>query len=432
MKKRIRNSFLENLVSESAVLLKKGLFHIFGGSLLVKIIGFADVTLLIRILSKTEYGKWSYSLNIFQIVLLFAAFGAPAGILQFCSRSKETQEKISYWKFGLLFGLKANLFLGFLFVTLSLFVPFPIQGSNQILLALSLLPTLMIFFDSQTLFLRATFRNKSFAGVSLFSSILLFCFTVFGALTLGISGVIVGRYLAMFSSVLFSSLGLKGEWKEFWKSHPLSKTQRKAFLAFSIVAMLSNSVSSLLYKIDTFLVGTLSQSSEIVATYQTATLVPFNLNFIPIALITFAYPYFAKEAHNFAWLKKNTKKMIVRLAILNATISTLLFLLAPMIIQVLFGAQYLDSLIPFRILSLGYFFAGTFRIPLGNVIAALGKIKVNLWLSIAMGISNIVLDYWFIQLWGAIGAAFATLSVFILSSLGSISYFWIFLKKSKG
>ena len=425
-------SYISSLKTEGAGLFKKGLFHIFGGSLLVKIIGFADVTLLIRILSKTEYGQWGYARNIFQIVLLFAAFGAPAGILQFCARAKTHSEKVAFWKFGFLWGLMANLLLALVMVLLSLFVPFPILGSNPILLGLSLLPTLMILFDSQTIFLRATFRNKEFAGASLFNSALFLGFTVSGALTFGVPGVIAGRYIAMLFSVGLGFKMLKKEWKEFWGSRKLGSSQRKAFLSFSVVAMLSTSISSLLYKIDTFLVGTLSESAEIVASYQTATLIPFNLNFIPLALMTFAYPYFAQKSHNQNWIRKNLKKLITRLGVLNGAISGLLFIFAPHIINILFGSQYADSVIPFRILAVGYFFAGTFRIPLGNVIAAMGKIKVNFWFSLGTGIMNIFLDYWFIQKWGAIGAAWATLIVFLISSWAGIGFFLFWFHRKSG
>lgn len=68
-------------------------------------------------------------------------------------------------------------------------------------------------------------------------------------------------------------------------------------------------------------------------------------------------------------------------------------------------------------LSIGYFIAGTFRIPFGNLLAAMGKIKCNFYTTLFSGILNIILDMILIKRYGSIGAATATISIFIFSSI---------------
>lgn len=65
----------------------------------------------------------------------------------------------------------------------------------------------------------------------------------------------------------------------------------------------------------------------------------------------------------------------------------------------------------------GYFISGTFRIPYGNILASLGDAKANLINAVFSGIANIILDIVFIKQYGSIGAAYATLLVFIISSI---------------
>ena len=418
---------LEKNLDEFKVLIKKGLLHIFGGSLITKIVGFADVVALVRILSKAEYGYWGYANNILQLVLLFAAFGAPAGILQFCSRSEDDVERLTYWKYGLSYGLKANLVLASIVFFVALRIPLAIPESKPILISLSLLPLLMILFESITLYLRATLRNKAFSGLSVLNSLTFFIASVVGALVFGVIGVALGRYIAMVVSIGVGIFVLRKEYSLFDSIPKLERKRRLEFIGFSLVAMLTNSISSLLYKIDTFLIGTISRSAEAVASYQTATLIPFTLNFIPLALMTFAYPYFARHWQEKAWIKQKCWKMIAQLAIINGFICAFLFIFAPLIIRIVFGVQYLDSVVPFRILAIGFFIAGTFRIPAGNTLVAIGKIKVNLINSIISGIANIVLDIVLIYLYGAIGAAVATVIVFVVSSFISVGYLIHFL-----
>jgi len=178
----------------------------------------------------------------------------------------------------------------------------------------------------------------------------------------------------------------------------------------------------MLYLLDTFLIGIIIQSEIVVASYKTATLIPFALNFIPISVMTFAYPYFAKYKNNKTLVKEYYLKMQRYLFLLNLLISISLIAFAPFIIKVVFGPEYLDALVPFRILSLGYLVAATFRIPSGNVIASLGKIKINFYNSIISGGANIVLDIILIKFYGSIGAALATVLIFIISSIISSIY----------
>lgn len=65
---------------------------------------------------------------------------------------------------------------------------------------------------------------------------------------------------------------------------------------------------------------------------------------------------------------------------------------------------------------IGYIIAGTFRVPYGNILASLGLVKANFINAIFSGIANIVLDVVLIIKYGSIGAAYATLIVFMISS----------------
>lgn len=111
-------------------------------------------------------------------------------------------------------------------------------------------------------------------------------------------------------------------------------------------------------------------------------------------------------------------------------ISLMLIILAPLIIRILFGAQYLDAVAAFRILSLSYFFSATFRKTTGNLLVTQRKLHVNFWIGVMEGVLNIVSNWFLIQFMGAVGAAVTTLVICIVSSAVSVGYFITYLSKS--
>lgn len=114
--------------------------------------------------------------------------------------------------------------------------------------------------------------------------------------------------------------------------------------------------------------------------------------------------------------KEKLSLLIKGLAIVNLLISLGGIILAKPIFYILFP-KYIDSVNCFRVLMVGYFISGTFRIPYGNILASLGDAKANLINAVFSGIANIILDIVFIKQYGSIGAAYATLLVFIISSI---------------
>jgi len=408
-------------------LVKKGFFHIFSASLINKIVSFGISIVLVRILSKELFGSWAYANNILSFFLLVQGLGVVPGLLQFASAAKSKEEKASYLKLALTIGLIFNFILALTIFVFSLFFELPVKGSVEILRLLSFVPLVSIFFGILQVFLRTEFRNKAFSLVTTFNTITFFFGVLIGGVLLEINGIVIGKYISYFLSSLLAFYLLKDYYKYLNVKFP-SKKAIKEFLSFSLIAVFNNAISSMLYLLDTFLVGIIIQSEAVVASYKTATLIPFALNFIPGAVMTFAYPYFAQKHTDKKYVKKYFLKIQKYLFFLNLIISAILIIFAPLIISIVFGEEYLDSILPFRILSFGFLIAATFRIPAGNVLASVKKIKVNFYTTLISGTLNIILDIFFIKQFGSVGAAIATVLVFIISSVIGNVYLYKYLR----
>ncbi|GAA0125100.1 hypothetical protein UT300019_10020 [Clostridium sp. CTA-19] len=361
------------------VAIKNGFLHIFGSSFINKVIGFGVGIILPRIIGTDLFGKYTYAQTILNMFLLLQGLGVVPAILQYCSGNYDKDQKLSYLKYGIKIGMISNLVISILMVLFSVFGSLPIKGSITILLYLSAIPVFSIIFDIIQIYLRVIYENKKFA--------------------------------------ILSNSKVK---------YP-DKANKKEFLKFSIVLFLTNAISQLLFQLDVLLIGNIIRDASIVAIYKAATLIPMNMLFLPSSVMIFVYPYFAKQCNDKNWIKVKYIKLQRYLAIINGAISIICIAFAPIIIKIIFGSKYLNCISAFRVLWVGYFIAGTFRVPSGNVLFAIKKEKVNLFNSIFSGLLNIVLDILLILKFGYNGAAIATVITFAISSIISNTYLYKYL-----
>lgn len=410
-------------------LIQKGFFHIFGANVINKIIGFASSIFLVRLLSKEEFGVFSYAQNLLMIFLLFNALGATAGMLQFGSESDVQSKRNSYFKFGLKLGTFFNIIVSLVFVLFGIFGPIQFEEARPLIVAMCALPLIMFIMESIQIYFRTSLRNKDFSLLTTTNTALVFGFSVIGALLFQALGVVLFRYIAYFLTILIGIIILKDVTKDVFKSGKLIYQDKVEFVKFSLAQSFNNSIAQMLYVIDIFIIGLIIADVSTIASYKTATLIPFALNFIPMSIMVFIYPYFAQNNNNMKWIKYNFLTLTKYLIIFNALITVLLVVFSKQIITVVFGAEYKDAVIPFIILSIGYFIAASFRIPVGNILVMMKKVKFGLYLSVITGMLNVVLNIVLISYYGSIGAAISTVFVFLFTSL--LGY-WYLMRQFKG
>jgi len=400
---------------------KTGLFHIFASSAFCKVIGFLGSVVLVRVLTKNEYGIFTYAWNIFSIIMLFNGFKVELGALQLASeRNRDTGYVNSVFAYSFRFGVRVSLVLSVIVLLIGMLLPLKIEAARPILISLSLMPALLLTIDLSNIFLRSQKKCKEYAGLTLINTTLVFVLSISGALLCKEIGLVLGRYAAYILSILVGFFAFR---VRFIKgTQELDRDEKKALLSISVISMCNSGLSQLLYLLDLFVLGLISADETLLASYRVATIIPTALVFIPNAFITYAYPYFAEHRRDGQWCMKHYKEALVGMGILNLAISLLMIIFAPLIIRILYGAQYLDAVYIFRLLSANYFFSGTFRIISGNLLVTQRKLRFNFMVALISGIINIIADWTFIQMWGPAGAAYATILVVLVASVLSTGY----------
>lgn len=408
--------------------LRKGFIQIFSSSFINKVIQFGILMFLTRIIGKNLYGKLSYAQTILNIFLLLEGLGMVSSSLQYCSMQKMEEKKLSYFKYAVKIGSLFNVLIAVAIIVYTRFFTLPVKGSTEILFYFSLIPLMTIFFNEIQTLLRVDFRNTAYSSLAVINTSLYFVGNIFLGKYLSIKGIVIGRYLSYIISIAIGIYLVRNQLRKMRKIQYPEIGERKEFLKCSIVTCLTNATSLFLLMMDTFFVGLIIKDSSVVASYTVASLIPLNLTFIPMSIITFIYPYFARHWNDRKWIKDKYTIFVKYMFIINIIITVILLVFAPYILK-LFPKQYGDSITNFRILSVGYLIAGTFRIPSGNIMASMKLVKVNFYNSIITGLVNIVFNIVLIMNFGSVGASISTVLAYALSGIISNIYIVRYLKQ---
>ena len=284
-----------------------------------------------------------------------------------------------------------------------------------------LLPLCTLFSELQRTYLRSEMRNQQFSYVNTFNSVATFVLSVGLALLWKAEGLVWAHYLAALLTAGFAIVRYRVPFRI--GDVALSAEDRRQMHRISTISMLNNGLSRLMYLLDIFVLGLFIADGSVIASYKIATIIPTALIFVPGSIVTYVYPYFARNRMERGWVMRSYRRLTLYSGLLNGAIALGLFLLAPLILKIVFGAQYLDALVPFRILSVSFAFSGTFRILAGNLLVTQRKLGFNLFVAIFSGALNTILNVIMIRQWASAGAALATLITVVVTSILNTVYF---------
>lgn len=413
------------LRAQASKLLRAGFFHIFGASTLNKALTFLCGVFVVRILTKADYGVYSYAYNEFNMILLFNGLGATSALLQMGSEDPDPARVGALSRYGFKAGLAFDVALILGVLAFIVLVPSSIPGSGVILALFLVFLVPQFLVEMQMTLLRVQFRNRAFSWATNINTVLIVGASLGGAVLLGSMGLVNGRNVAevLCLVIIYALFRVPSLRPDPANNVVLSKDDRASFLKIAVVSAVNNGLGQLTYLIGTVSVGALLADAEAVATYQAATVIPTALNFVPVALMTFAYPYFARHHREPRWILSNFKRLLLGASLLAGGITALCLVLAPQIVTIVYGANYIEAVESFRILMLGFFVASTLRIICGNLLVSQRKLLFNTATAVATAAVLPVLNFFLIPALGIVGAAWAQVAVIAATGIANTVYF---------
>lgn len=407
---------------------RTGFFSIFFSNVFAKVLSFFGGIVIIRILSKGDYGLYTYVMNCYGMIFLLNDFGCGDAMMQYRSENHDNPALYNdYFTFPFKCALGFSAISSILLLLSPLYYPFKQDEARLLTQCLFLLP----FFSTINSFLSLNFRvamqNNKFAILNLGQVVLHYGFILPLSFFGNVWGAVLSNYMISVSLLILGMALSKKQLCFAWERCMLSFEQKKDFLKFAFASQINNSIGALFHLFDIFLIGLIIGENEAISSYKVASVIPEAMMFIPNSILMYALPMFARNIYDIVWVKRNFNRMVWGCAGINGILTFCGVLVAPFLIPLIFGREYADSISCFIILMIAFFARGTFQIPSANIIYTQHKVKVNIAITVIASILNCVLDIWLILVYGAIGAAFATLTVSIAASAMSYGYmkFWL-------
>ena len=411
---------------------KEGLFHIFGSKVIAQVGGLISSMLVIRFLDKADYGHYVNAVNLYSYPAIFVGMGMTNVIMQYCSEKATDERKASIYRHGLVVGHGANVLVVLAMLAMA-FWKFQ-EGKAGTALYLVLMCGLP-FVDYTNAFaqtvLRVKLKNHVFSNANTISTVVLLLGNIVLTKFFDIEGLIYSRYLSYFVAMTICMAALRKErffgfmWTE---GKRLVGEDRKQINNYAFVCAITNFASAVLVLMDVTCLDLFLNDSTVLADYHVAAVIPSACGFVPSSLMVFFYP---KLVAAISEGKKEGRAFIFNMAkiyaVVNGFVYVCLALFAPLIIWIIYGEKYMNVIPLFQILSLNYLFYCV-RNLMGNTIAAIKKVKINLIFAIFSGVLNIVLNMLLIPWLGSVGAAVATLTVTIVIAIMDCGYVMHYFK----
>lgn len=396
--------------------------YVFLSLLIGKITAFLSSWLIITLLPVSEFGLLTMVASTFVIFSTFNGLGSQYSLLRFGSISDNDLEKKVITSYLFRQGFLYQVFVSSLFFCSSAFF---ITKFDDILIVFTFFTVrlfgLYIFSYIQCYF-RIIGENQVFSTlnniVNLGGLLLLIILVYF----FGMTGYLIAIATTPFISLLWvRKIPLKYKHLDFSFS-------KKDLLHYGIFASGNSLLTDLMLSLDVLLLGFLTNET-IVANYKVIILIPANITFLTTVFIQTDYPKLAKNFKNKYFLKNyifNYYKIFVPVCI---SIFIIGYYFSGEILNFFFGAKYENNGIIFSILIFSFAFNMLSRNLYGNILAAIGKIKVNSVVSFLTLIILCSLSFILVPKMAILGMALSLSLAMLFSGLLFAFLFFLYYRK---
>lgn len=400
--------------------------YIFTAIILSKIFGFLLSIFVIKTISTVEYGLVSYAYNIISFIAPFAGFGIFQSLVRYGPLQESQQKKRQLFKYVLKNGTLASVLLTGIVIAFSGVLTSSLPDSYNHLMLISFLIISLFIFEVVKIYFRVHHINKLFAYLEISNSVLLVISGVILTYFYGGYGYLISLIISPLLIAIYIIIQY-GIVKQIEKND-YSKSYKKSLWSYGFFTSLGGLTSQLIFSIDILMIGYLLESETKVALYKVASIIPFSLLFIPNGFIKTDLIKLTQEYQNRKFLKKYISNYLKLFSLISLVLALILWLLSNQIMQ-LFGEEYIEAANLVTVFGIGLIGAFVFRNLFGNLLDAVGWAKTSASLSVSVLILDVILNYFMVNEYGIIGAAYSTSILLWVSGIASMLAIYSYLRK---
>ena len=413
--------FFKNFISRKGHL-------IYGSTIISKVSGFLITVFAVRLISKEEFGLITYARTILFFISPFLGLGLMNSLLRYGSIAKSQYEKKNYYLYALKFGGLFSLVLTFLLIVFSGLITTNLPDASWYLIVLSLSLLTLSYYNMFLSYLRINNLNETYSQINVKFSIV----SLFLSLTLtflfkgtGFALAIVFTPLLVFIVSNFKKLhgyyrllvNISFDWKNNF-----------TFIRYGILVGIGSIASQITLMTDNLLIGNILKDADSLALYRVGSLIPLNLFFVSSVFMTTDFVKLASESKNSFFLKNYYLNYLKFFLIVSLLLIGGIYVFSDFLVNTIFGAEYESATPLLRLLLIGVVGSFLLRIPMGNILNAVGKAKWNTYNAYFMLVFNLLLSAFLIINHGLYGAAIATAVTLWVSGFIGLGMFLYYLR----
>lgn len=400
--------------------------YIFIATIAARILSFISAWLVLQFISKNALGEVLFSWNIIVFIIPFVGFGLHQSYIRYGALLKNSSDKKILLHYILRNGVLASVLLTMVVFLLGAILPFKNDNSGTYLMYLSLLFVPVYQLEVLKIKNRLEHRNKRVGIIEITYNLILV--TMVGGLSYFFEefGYVFALILTPIITVLLFQDSLKIKLKKQRKLEIINKE----FWKYGFFGGLSNMASILLFTIDLILVGLLLDSPEKVTIYRYISIIPFSILFLPRVFMTTDFVAFTEKINDRKYIKRYIKSYLYLFTSISILFVLFFYIFDTHILEI-FDKEFMVYSKSFLVLNIGVCGVLIFRGLFGNLLSAIGKIKVNYYITIVALVGNIVLNYWLIPKLDILGACLTSAILMWFTGLSSyLCFFYFYFKKN--
>lgn len=431
MKSFIQKSYINKVIEYIKKAKELGMMEYVFSDVFQKAMVFVGGFIVVRILSKEEYGSYTYIVNLFSVFTLFGDFGISSAALQYGSINyTDYGKKNAYIRYANKMLNRISIVSILIVLCGSCFYRFDIEGVKGLFRLMMFLPLLnneITFFGC---LLRIELKNREYAIINMVNTALHYLALISLSIVWGLNGAIAAFYPQSIIIIVIYLWTLKFQ-RQRDADEELSKIEKKRFWKFAILMQVNQTSLALLNYLDIYCLGSVVKKPDVIAEYKVASTIPTALYFIPKSIMFFLVPIMGRKRDDLLWIKNTVKKTIIANGVICGIASIFFAFISSLLIRVIYGEKYANAAGCFVVLLVGFFFYGVFQAPSSNVLSIFEKLKAVMVVSVSGALLNIFLNIVLINAIGSVGAAIATVVSHLFIGIILTAYMVICFRKEK-
>ncbi len=409
----------EDLVTRSLGKVSKGAGVLFFGTVIGLFFGFLAQILIARFYSPEEYGLFNLFFTVLSIFSSIGVLGLRNGISRYIGYylgSKESEHINSVEGWGLLIGTIGGISFGAILYVSAPWIG-PLFSESPAFVDYLRIAALAMPFYVLLIVLTSIFRGfqRTREQILFFdlgkNAVFLLLSGIIGFMALPFVGIIWAMFLAITLMMVTLTIYYLQKRKDLFdtaKRISLEMDMGKKIILFSIPLVIVDIMYKVLGWTDTLMIGYFITDAD-VGFYNVAKILATTIS-IASGVAHFIYTPLVAGLYAQKKFKENDviyTTLTKWLCFISLPITLLLIFFPNEIIDIFFGIDYADSVIPLQILAIIYFI-NILMGPNGATLTAYGKTNFLMYATSASGGFNIALNVLLIPIYGIIGAAIAT------------------------